>query len=224
MHNILIKVLIVVGIVIVLGIVYGLIMTFKTQHSSYQSMFLKGALPSPAPDGFFPGKSLIGDGMPGNWQGKIFDAKTNSGWNKFHDGNRYMFATRIDHGLWDTQLAVFKLDYNNSTNPWYLRFLEDELVQTSPGHYLGKLNLKIIPGLPFAIGYFSLEAPQTSGGCKISGCSHEVCGDQELYTICSFKAEYACYTEARCERQSNGRCGWTQTPELTACLKLKKTL
>ena len=54
----------------------------------------------------------------------------------------------------------------------------------------------------------------TSGGCKISGCSQEVCDEKELYTVCSFKPEYLCYKNARCERQADGQCSWTKTPEL----------
>jgi hypothetical protein len=33
----------------------------------------------------------------------------------------------------------------------------DELVETSPEKYLGKLHIQIFPGLSFALGYFSLE-------------------------------------------------------------------
>jgi hypothetical protein len=37
-------------------------------------------------------------------------------------------------------------------------------------------------------------------------------------TTCEFRAEYACYREATCERQPDGACGWTPTDTLTACL------
>ncbi len=57
-----------------------------------------------------------------------------------------------------------------------------------------------------------------SGECIITGCSSHICSDQEVITDCLFRAEYACYQAARCERQSDNRCGWTMTEELIACL------
>ena len=58
--------------------------------------------------------------------------------------------------------------------------------------------------------------------CMITGCSSQVCSDQEVMTTCEYRTEYACYKKARCERQSNGECGWTKTKELTSCVKNAK--
>lgn len=58
----------------------------------------------------------------------------------------------------------------------------------------------------------------TDGACLRSGCSHEVCSDQDVITPCLWRAEYACYRDAICERQDDGACGWSATPELKACL------
>jgi uncharacterized protein DUF6748 len=55
--------------------------------------------------------------------------------------------------------------------------------------------------------------------CMRTGCSGQVCSDQEVITTCEFKPEYECLKKAACERQKNGDCGFTQTPELLACLK-----
>jgi hypothetical protein len=55
--------------------------------------------------------------------------------------------------------------------------------------------------------------------CKKTGCSGQVCSDEDVITTCEFKKEYECYRKAACERQANGDCGFTQTPELTACLR-----
>lgn len=63
--------------------------------------------------------------------------------------------------------------------------------------------------------------PSKMGACKIGGCSAQLCGEADkgdLVSTCEFRAEYACYKSATCERQSNGECGWTQTASLTACL------
>jgi hypothetical protein len=58
--------------------------------------------------------------------------------------------------------------------------------------------------------------------CMKTGCSGQVCSDQEVVTTCEYRTEYECYKKARCERQTNGDCGWTQTKELTSCLNRRK--
>ncbi len=59
-------------------------------------------------------------------------------------------------------------------------------------------------------------------GCATAGCSGQLCvsADEaaDMVTTCEFRAEYACYKEASCEPQVDGKCGWTQTKELTQCL------
>lgn len=63
--------------------------------------------------------------------------------------------------------------------------------------------------------------PSTSG-CKIRGCSGELCLDEsaeDIASICIYKDEYACYKYAVCEKQAGGSCAWTQTPEYQSCLK-----
>ena len=66
-------------------------------------------------------------------------------------------------------------------------------------------------------------APITFNGCAVAGCSGQLCVSAEeadgIVTTCEFRAEYACYSEASCEPQANGKCGWTQTTELQACLR-----
>ena len=56
-------------------------------------------------------------------------------------------------------------------------------------------------------------------GCRITGCSGEVCADEEVITICIFKIEFACYQDIGiCERGQDGECGWRQTSELEQCI------
>lgn len=62
--------------------------------------------------------------------------------------------------------------------------------------------------------------------CVVGGCSGELCvakNEEALASICVYRSEYTCYKKARCEIQQNGACGWTQTPELTACMKTAQT-
>ncbi len=55
--------------------------------------------------------------------------------------------------------------------------------------------------------------------CMKTGCSSQICSDQEVVTTCEYRAEYECYKRAACERQRNGECGFTMTRELEACLR-----
>lgn len=58
-----------------------------------------------------------------------------------------------------------------------------------------------------------------TGGCYAGGCSGQICSDDpNAVSTCEWREEYACYQDARCERQSSGECGWTQTPQLKECL------
>lgn len=62
------------------------------------------------------------------------------------------------------------------------------------------------------------ERSVTQNDCIVTGCSGQVCADEEVMTACIFLPEYACYRSATCTRQASGECGWTETPALTACL------
>ena len=55
--------------------------------------------------------------------------------------------------------------------------------------------------------------------CFKTGCSGQVCADEEVVTTCEYRTEYECYKTAKCERQANGKCGFTDTPELRRCLR-----
>ncbi|MBZ0232468.1 MAG: hypothetical protein K8M05_09080, partial [Deltaproteobacteria bacterium] len=56
--------------------------------------------------------------------------------------------------------------------------------------------------------------------CRVGGCSGQLCvgADDSGISTCEWREEYACYRSATCEQQADGRCGWTMTPELSACL------
>jgi Immunoglobulin-like domain of bacterial spore germination len=66
---------------------------------------------------------------------------------------------------------------------------------------------------------FSLSS---AAACRSTGCSGQICSDSDMITTCIYLPEYACYKKAKCERQSDGKCGWTQTPELTSCVNKSK--
>lgn len=60
------------------------------------------------------------------------------------------------------------------------------------------------------------------GSCKITGCSNQLCVDEaegDVVTTCEYRDEYACYKTAKCERQEDGKCGWTPSESLISCLR-----
>ncbi len=66
----------------------------------------------------------------------------------------------------------------------------------------------------------SSHSAVAKGGCKIGGCSAQLCVEQydDGISTCEWSPAYACYQSAVCERQPNGQCAWTQTHALTQCL------
>lgn len=66
--------------------------------------------------------------------------------------------------------------------------------------------------------------PITRDGCYIGGCSAQICSDESgVSSTCEYRPEYACYESGTCERQDNGKCGWTETEALKACLSIDYT-
>ncbi len=139
-----------------IGILLGIWRTWKVQSSPLQADFLKGKVPSNM-DGFYKGTVTT---IKTNWQGKKLDASNSAGINIFKeaDGNqeRYPFKTYTGKGLIDNR-DVLKIDYSDNKDPWWLKFILDELVETSPNKYLGKVHIKIFPGIGFSLSYFQLE-------------------------------------------------------------------
>lgn len=78
---------------------------------------------------------------------------------------------------------------------------------------IGESGDKILPSFKFS--------NQQTADCKVTGCSGQICSDKEVITTCDWQEAYACYRIAKCERQTDGECGWTQTEELTKCLQEK---
>jgi hypothetical protein len=55
--------------------------------------------------------------------------------------------------------------------------------------------------------------------CYVGGCSRELCSDRPgAVSPCTWKPQFRCYKTASCERQPNGSCDFTLTPELKQCL------
>ena len=131
--------------------------TWQLEHSANQKLFISGTIPNPLPNGLYKGT------VPGHtfsWLGKKFNAADSSGINLFKDGSatteKYPFKTSLGLGLRDHSLNVLQIDYNIPANPFWLHPILDEIVEIYPGHYLGKLQARFIPGFPFTLSYFEL--------------------------------------------------------------------
>lgn len=82
--------------------------------------------------------------------------------------------------------------------------------------YTFKENNVKAKGRTVTAAYRRLQNPD----CYIGGCSSQICSDQPgVVSTCEWQESYACYATASCERQGDGLCGWTETPELTSCLE-----
>ncbi len=88
--------------------------------------------------------------------------------------------------------------------------------------YQSNNNPTDIPGAPIKTPTKPVEIPKkpvSTASCFVGGCSGQICSDQkDIVSTCEYRAEYACYKTAKCERQTSGQCGWTKTPALKACL------
>jgi hypothetical protein len=66
-----------------------------------------------------------------------------------------------------------------------------------------------------------VQCVANSDDCVVGGCSGQLCYDPDTdsgISTCEWRAQYACYQTAICERQGNNECGWTPTEELAECL------
>ncbi len=144
--------------IIILLIAIFAFLTYRTQTSTNQAIFLSGKIPSENPDGLYKGSAIF----TASWLGKKFDASKSAGVNIFQnpDGTqieRYPFKTYVASGIRDTNLQVIKIDYDLPENPFWLRMILDEIVEVTPGKYIGKLSLRFIPGVSASLGYFFLD-------------------------------------------------------------------
>lgn len=147
----------------------------------------------------------------------------------------YFFEASFPVTLLDAEGKVLTATYAQAEGEWmteeYVPFASTVAI---PAGYSGPATLVLAKdnpsGLPehdFSITIplvvksgSSGEAPgpTASGGCKISGCSAQICAEEEMASTCEYRESYACYRTAKCERQAGGKCGWTDTTELRQCL------
>jgi len=152
--KIMIIIALIIASIIVLLLITASIWSWRAESSQPNKVFNAGSVPKPDLNGPFQG--IFSRKV--SWQGKEFDAKNKAGINNFEDGQRYVFKTSEAKSL-KSDTKVIKIDYDQPENPWWLKFVVDEVVQIKPDEYQGKVYLKIGPAT-FTAGYFQLRTPK----------------------------------------------------------------
>lgn len=134
----------------------------------YNALFRKGKVPKKPLHDFYQG-TIIPHPIhrwpittyTKYWKGKSFDGPNAWGINILHVGEKmvkkYPFKTYVGKGIKDRDKMVFKIDYNIAQNPFWLRLVVDEIVAITPREFLGKVHVRILPGLTITCGFFTLK-------------------------------------------------------------------
>lgn len=137
-------------------LMFMLVRTLMVQNSPGAKIFLEGDMPEKM-DGFYKGTVT---GFKTDWQGKKIDSSKGMGINVFNKNGRniesFPFKIYRASGLLDN-IQVMRIDYDLPQNPLWVRFIKDEVVQTGPGKYLGKICISLLPVVNIGVGYFKLE-------------------------------------------------------------------
>jgi hypothetical protein len=122
-----------VFLAIILGTLYIVFKarTIYIQSTPEQKIFKKGHIPSVAPQGEYRGKVK---NLDTSWIGKEFFPERSGGINNFREN-----------------LEIMK------KYPFWLKFILDEIVETEPNKFLGKVHIRLLPQLNFTLGFFTLE-------------------------------------------------------------------
>ena len=142
-------------LIIVLALAF--VRSWQVENSENQKIFAASAAPQEALDGFYSGS--VNAPVKVTWLGKKFDSTASTGVNIFEDGSAgeregYPFATSL--GI-NGSSTVLNIDYDQPANPFWIRPILDQLIETEPGKYLGKVTVRLIPSYPFSIGFFRLK-------------------------------------------------------------------
>ncbi|MEO8582057.1 MAG: hypothetical protein ABI425_05805 [Patescibacteria group bacterium] len=92
-------------------------------------------------------------------------------------------------------------------------------------YFIGTSTMPVQPSTPPSILSSPTPASVNALTCIRSGCSGQLCVEinaPDQISTCEYRAEYSCYQEAPCERQTDGQCGFTPSAAFTACLVEKK--
>jgi len=156
--NLNVNIIIIVGITLVAIlftiVLVGVLFNLATDRSAEHDEFVKAAKSETFPNGIYNGSATI---YQASWQGKKIDSSKRTGINRFAGDDRYPFEINHAKSLRNSTKDIIRINYNIPANPFWLRIATDEMVQTGTDSYLGAIQIQILPGLPFTIGYFRLS-------------------------------------------------------------------
>ncbi len=117
---------------------------------------------------------------------------------------------------WRTKHAVVLIDYP---------YKDFKILQVffDPGQYTIESE-KIFDQILSTFRFIEKPTPSKTAvvsGCKVAGCSSELCvsaGSGDIASTCIWKEEYSCFKYSVCERQNDQKCAWTKTPEYQSCI------
>lgn len=84
---------------------------------------------------------------------------------------------------------------------------------------IGESGDKILSTFSFLNQTNQTDQTGQDNACKITGCNREICSDKMVVSPCVALPKYECYRKAVCQRQADGKCGWTKTAESNKCLE-----
>lgn len=100
------------------------------------------------------------------WNGKSFEASTEyagQGSNRikllYPQLKLFTFYTRIEPSAIDGRPCIL-LDYDQPTNPWFIRKIRDELREVSPGVFLGPAMARLKDGQAETVLWFGIDTNQ----------------------------------------------------------------
>lgn len=140
----------------VLGTAYGFYRTWETGRSPLHDVFMSGSALATPTEGVWEGTAEeLGDV---SWKGKKFlgDGK---GINVFGTEKKeaYPFTFSTEDSIYESDMKVIRLDYGQKENPFWLRYIVDEMVSVGDNKFLGLVYIRLIPGFPLRMGYFTLN-------------------------------------------------------------------
>lgn len=147
----------------------------------------------------------------------------NKTWPKEYQGNLFVAF----HGSWNrttpTGYKLARIPFVNGapTSPvdFITGWLKDGVKYGRPVDVVTKDEAMYVAddsaGVVYKITY---NASEKIPACRPTGCSGQICADEDVITTCEYKESYACYKKAKCERHQDGQCAWTLTEDLLQCL------
>ncbi len=141
--------------ILLFGIAYSV--SWVNGHLPDQKTFEAAKTPDPDLDGNY---YLIAF-LTGDWKGMHFDANASTGVNLVRDNGqtvkKYPFKTYTGKDLVNTSKDVLKIDVDQPGNPFWMKFIQAEVVQAGDNKYIGKIYLTLIPSIPFNLLFFHME-------------------------------------------------------------------